>query len=56
MYVLIIVFITQKVKAIKEEVDDVTVSGPRIYVPPSSLRKRKENTDFASERIVSINK
>lgn len=45
----------EKVKAIKEEVDDATVSGPRVYVPPKSLRKRKERLDFGPERVININ-
>ena len=34
--------VSEGVKAIKEEVDDVTVSGPRVYQPPKKLRKRTE--------------
>ncbi|XP_074605494.1 mitochondrial import inner membrane translocase subunit TIM44 [Brevipalpus obovatus] len=43
--------VAEKVKAIKEEVDDAAVVGPRVYRPPKKLRKRKEVSEVPMTKV-----
>ncbi|XP_015795239.1 mitochondrial import inner membrane translocase subunit TIM44 [Tetranychus urticae] len=46
--------VSEGVKAIKEEVEDVTISGPSVYKPPKKLRKRTEQL-HASDKPIEVN-